>query len=359
VSMILGGMPDFDLDDGTDPDETTFNYDVRLSFDTSFTGKDLLRTQLRSGNALNSAFGSTASQLEVFADQCDGLNSPNGCSDGVNINRLFYQFPVGSNFTATVGAKVRQDDMLAMWPSAYPADSVLDFFTYAGAPGAYSLNLGSGFGLSWANEGWSVSAVYVSDTADSADSWFGVFNGYTITGQVGYAKENWGLALAYTYGNNEGGSVGQLVGNGTSIATYLANFPGATTNSLGVSGYWTPAESGWIPSISAGFGYTALNNTVLGNDYDLWSWSVGLQWSDVFIKGNSLGVAVGMPTFVDDSQFTSPTMLEVWYKFQVTDNISVTPAIFWIQDGAYGIDPILGGNQQDTVGAVLKTTFKF
>ncbi|MFM7674926.1 MAG: iron uptake porin, partial [Synechococcus sp.] len=29
---------------------TTFNYDVQLNFDTSFTGKDLLRTTLRAGN---------------------------------------------------------------------------------------------------------------------------------------------------------------------------------------------------------------------------------------------------------------------------------------------------------------------
>ncbi len=29
---------------------TAFNYDVRLNFDTSFTGKDLLRTTLRAGN---------------------------------------------------------------------------------------------------------------------------------------------------------------------------------------------------------------------------------------------------------------------------------------------------------------------
>jgi hypothetical protein len=34
---------------------------------------------------------------------------------------------------------VRQDDMLAVWPSAYPADTVLDFFTYAGAPATYNL----------------------------------------------------------------------------------------------------------------------------------------------------------------------------------------------------------------------------
>ena len=340
-------------------DSVTFNYDVRLNFDTSFTGKDLLRTQLRSGNSNPSAFGSGPSQLEVFADQCDGLNSPNGCEDGVNINRLFYQFPLGSYFKATVGAKVRQDDMLAMWPSAYPADSVLDFFTYAGSPAAYSLNLGAGFGLSWAKNGWSVSAVYVSDTYNAPDSFSGLGEGYTITGQLGYAKDNWGLAFAYTYGSNDDEGVGQLLGNGTSIANFLANFPGATTSSVALSGYWTPKESRWVPSISAGFGYTALDNSILGNDYDMWSWSVGLQWSDVFVKGNNLGLAVGMPTFIDDSQFSSPTMVELWYKFQVTDNISVTPAIFWIQDGGYGVEAFGGSDPKDSIGAVLKTTFKF
>ena len=55
------------------------------------------------------------------------------------MNRLWYQFPIGDSFTATVGGRVRQDDMLAVWPSAYPADTVLDFFTYAGAPGTYNL----------------------------------------------------------------------------------------------------------------------------------------------------------------------------------------------------------------------------
>ena len=86
---------------------------------------------------------------------------------------------------------------------------------------------------------------------------------------------------------------------------------------------------------------------------------MGLQWSDVFAKGNSLGLAVGMPTFVDDSSFNSPTALEIRYKFHVTDNISVTPALFWIQDGAYGAPPIGGGSPKDSIGTVLKTTFKF
>jgi hypothetical protein len=32
-----------------------------------------------------------------------------------------------------------------------PRDSVLDIFTYGGAPGAYSLNLGAGVGLTTTN----------------------------------------------------------------------------------------------------------------------------------------------------------------------------------------------------------------
>jgi len=143
---------------------TTFNYDVQLDFDTSFTGKDLLRTRLRAGNFGNSAWDGDGpvglNAMEIAFEENCGTGSD--CGDVVAINRLFYQFPIGSSFTATIGGRVRQDDMLAMWPSAYPADTVLDIFTYAGAPGTYSLNLGGGGGLWWKSGNFSISANYVS-----------------------------------------------------------------------------------------------------------------------------------------------------------------------------------------------------
>ena len=45
-------------------------------------------------------------------------------------------------------------------------------------------------------------------------------------------------------------------------------------------------------------------------------------------------------------------MYEFFYKYQVSDNISVTPAIFWVNDyqqnsGSY------------TWGGVIQTTFRF
>jgi hypothetical protein len=321
-------------------DKLTANYDVRLIFDTSFTGKDLLRTTLRSGNfGANSVFANGNTFLETAFQEFAGVT--NGV-DVVGINRLFYQFPVGENITLTAGAKVRQDDMLAMWPSAYPADTVLDLFTYAGARATYSLNLGAGVGAWYQKDGFSASVNYVSAESRSEDSTLGVFKGFTITGQLGYAAENWGAAFAYTYSSG--------------FAT-----AGIESSNIGLSGYWSPISASWAPSISAGFGYSDTYNTGGGPD-DAWSWMVGLQWTDAFMKGNALGMALGSAgatakgpsglvgtggLWLDGGRET--LAYELWYKFQVTDNISVTPAFFWI--GNDGVD--------DTYGGLLKTTFKF
>jgi len=316
-------------------EEVTFNYDVRLTFDTSFTGKDLLRTTLRSGNFADSAFSNGNTALEVaFQEDAKGRSGV----DMVGINRLFYQFPVGDGLTATFGAKVRQDDMLAMWPSVYPSDTVLDLFTYAGARGAYSLNLGAGLGFTYQKEGFSLSTNFVSNEAAAEESTVGIGEAYTFTTQVGYAGKNYGAALAYTYAD-------------------FAAAGGMYANNMGLSAYWQPSEASWVPSISAGFGYGTSNDTVLD---DSWSWMVGLQWADAFVKGNSLGMAIGSAgqsslgagqgtggLWFDGGEDT--IAYELFYKFQVTDNISVTPAFFYIQNDGVS----------DTVGGLLKTTFKF
>jgi len=207
---------------------TTFNYDVRLNFDTSFTGKDLLRTTLRAGNAANTAYANGIlpnNGLEAFFQ--DTTIPGSNANNIVGINRLFYQFPIGKSWTATVGGRVRQDDMLAMWPSAYPADTILDFFTYAGSPAAYSLNLGAGAGLWYRNNGFSLSANYVAQNGQngspSIDNCGGRIgcggigtdaSAQTFTAQAGYAANNWGAAVAYTYGN------GTTIPAGTPLASF-------------------------------------------------------------------------------------------------------------------------------------------
>jgi len=276
----------------------------------------------------------------------------------------------------------------------YPADTVLDVFTYAGAPGNYNLNLGAGAGIWYQKNGWSISANYVSANADgstpsvtaacaagtsTACGGIGTAASQeTGTVQVGYAASNWGAAVAYNYSNGVGPASGTplaVLGGST-----LANAKGGkaifdTVNSVGLSAYWQPTTTGWIPSVSAGWGlngYNESNGAFAFNGATSNSWYVGLQWSDAFIKGNALGMAFGQPTFVTNSGSFGGTphdagyAWEWWYKFQVTDNISVTPAIYYLSNplGQAGfveaqVNRTAGDAALTNFGGIIKTTFKF
>ena len=67
-------------------------------------------------------------------------------------------------------------------------------------------------------------------------------------------------------------------------------------------------------------------------------------------EGNNLGFAIGTAeTHRDDDGYDEPLAWETFYKMQINDSISITPAIFSVQkDGA-----------DDVTGAIVKTSFKF
>ena len=137
--------------------------------------------------------------------------------------------------------------------------------------------------------------------------------------------------------------------------------------SYGLSAWWMPEEAGLIPSVSTGFGVTYLDDTTAAGvdiDYELYSWYVGLEWDDVFTDGNSLGLAFGQPTWVGkvsgdgntNAEDTPGYAWELFYKFQVTDNITVTPAVTWLTK-PYSNDA--ANDNVDAFSGLIKTTFKF
>jgi hypothetical protein len=356
---------------------TTLNYDLQLTLDTSFSGKDLLRTNLRAGNFGVSSFGgagpTSLSQLEVAFEEDLGDPSARG-SDVVAIDRLFYQFPLGASFTVTVGGRVGQEDMLAIWPSVYPVDTVLDVLTLNGAPAAYNKNLGAGGGIWWQSNGFAISANYVAANGNDGDPAQGGIGtngaGGTGTVQIGYGGEQWAIAALYS-----------RIQNGNDLIVYatpytLASYglPGVTS-AFALSGYWQPASSGWIPSISAGWGLnssrydsdaTNSSGAILTGAGELvstsQSWSVGLQWLDAFLPGNALGVAVGQPPFatrLDGGATPSDgnVVFEGWYQFQLTDAIRLTPALFYLSRPLGQDTP--SGESFRQLGGLIKTTITF
>lgn len=352
ASFVLGGVSNAwtpGATASTNVGETAFNYDLRLNFDTSFTGKDLLRTRLRSGNFSSQPFGSSASLFK--------LDKAESTSDAVKIDRLYYQFPVlTKGLTATAGPLVRNTE-IAWIPSAYKSE-ILDFFQLAGAPGVYNKATGSGFGLQYVQpgkKGGFVAGVnYVAQSgADSTKGEFNETGALNTMAQIGYRAPQYGIAFGYRYGTE-----------GTRVRTYNGVLgssgvlaPGQTSNGYALSAYWQPKTSGIIPSVSAGYGWNtvsrnALNQTTPSGATDSQTWYAGLQWSDVFAKGNGAGFAIGQPGNAEGLS-KDALMWEAFYKYRVSDHITITPAVFYVSNNQ------AFQNASDNWGGILQTKFTF
>ena len=321
----MGGMSTADEKDGT-----VFHYDTKLMFMTSFTGQDTLKTAVRVGN-----FG----MMEPFGMMGEArLDSAFSSTDSLELHKAYYRFPLGDDIEVTFGPKLRQDDLLGVWPSTYPGDGVLFVLNQAGANDTYSKKMGAGAGITWSHEQLVASALFVSE--DASNSSIGFLNDEGkdhITAQLAFVDDKYTLAVAYTQADNG------RTDNSPDINDYT---------SVGISGSY---QFGNDYSLSGGFGWKNPDNedspdTPMNKVEDGNTWSVGFLWNNAFIEGNKFGFGLGTAeTHRDDRGYDDPLAWEAFYEFVVNDNVSVTPAIFVIEkDG-----------KEDVNGALVKTTFKF
>ena len=345
ANFVLGGVNGAQLRNGTQVGNTAFNYDLRLNFDTSFTGKDLLRTRLRSGNFSSQPFGSSGSLFK--------LDKAETTADGVIIDRLYYSFPaLAKGVTVTAGALVRNTE-IAWIPSAYKSE-ILDFFQVAGAPGVYNKATGQGFGIQYVQPGKKGGIVvglnYVAQDGDNSST--GVFNstgGLNTLAQLGYRAPNWGVAFGYRYGT-QGTRIRTFNGLNGANGTLGAN---QGSNGYAINAYWQPVQSGIVPSVSLAYGWNYVAGpSTPNNATNSQTWMAGLQWNDVFAKGNGAGFAVGQPGNAQGLS-ANATMWEVFYKYRVSDNISITPALFYVSN-----NQAFSGTSSN-VGGVIQTKFTF
>ena len=337
TAWVMGAANGFDDDVN---EGVSFNYDLRLKLNTSFTGEDSLTTVLRAGN-----FGPS-----IWDEGLTFIETAMSSGGSLKVGRLFYTFPVGESLTVTAGPVVRMDDagMLGGYATAYPSDLLLDFFTYAG--GTTTTNLagtGGGIGAVWefapdftlsgnyvAYSGGNDSSVGIgTDETGSVSAWQLMYSGEQLSGNVT-------AAAMYSYERNYGLTIGTTAANA---------LPTEERHNWSLAGSWAPMDSGVIPSVSAGYGFANPSDT----SKDIQTWYVGLEWSDVLVEGNSLGGAFGQaPYVIDNDDDEDNFMWEAFYSMPITDNITVTPTIF-------GISPYTTGGDDDIFGAFVKTTFKF
>jgi hypothetical protein len=409
----------------------TFNYDLRLNLKTSFTGKDLLYTRLRSGNYNGSSFGGNPYGLGALDRAFPGSNN-SGYAASNNVfylDRLYYRWPVNKTLTALVGPAARNTEALGTAPFYYTDHAGLDFFQLHGAPGTYNKATGGTVALIWkqaVKKGkpyFTVSSSLVSPASFSADAQgadsinqsgvstsivpnsggiLGNRSTDSILTQIGYVKDQWKSTFAWRYGKCGGDANGPTNRRGTTAAAQAlqcsANNGGgysSYTNNFGLTFAWQPKKKGTVvPQVSLGYGYSAYaqqgvqtnmgtaygalgapntGNAASGNVAATQSWTVALQWQDAIKKGNSAGMAVGQPSFVTATRNGNTPQdgnyaWEWWYKFKVSDQISLTPTIFYLSNPSSAGQPANGrggsnaagqatnGNQ---FGAFVAAQFKF
>jgi len=304
-----GAGRDLGVANPDDETNTTLGYRVRLNFDTSFTGKDRLRTRL------------SASNLERFTAAGIGTRMSrlgyDGSSGGdFEVGVLGYRFPVGDKLTVLVDA---------IWDGLI--DSVAGPFESSGSgsisrfgrynPVYRTNNEGAALSLDYEiNDDTRVQLSYAADEDSNDPSPKGIEN-------TGF------LNLEY-----------QLTKKVTAVGRFGATF--ATAKVSGPSG-----------RVDVGDRATVFNG------------ALGIAVKDIGKEGSLAGLLAGVPPFVSNNDAQThlpgkaredediPIHIEAWYRYPINKHMHVTPGVFAV------INPEGNSDNGTLFMGTIRTTFKF
>ncbi|MDY6937995.1 MAG: iron uptake porin [Cyanobacteriota bacterium] len=399
LAQGFGGAPD------GDDSQTIFTNRVRLNLTTSFTGSDLLITGLQSHNFGGSALtGEGSIQGELFPDSAlnsgmtrlsfepqfagfdpKDLGRSTGNND-VEIYKLLYLRPVTDALTVFVAPAVEVSDAFpAITPFADEGREAISRFagynpvvrvsggtSGTGLASAAGFILGISDGIDWRALYGSVNANLPGAGDDVLPGvsinplGAGVFSGsYVAATQLTLKPiDSLDIGLNYAHSYHEINILG--TGLSRASANVLAGLPlgvPVNVNSVGGTLTWR-----FTPQIAlSGYGAAFFVDDSSGRfdaSSTLTSWMAGLHFRDLLGTGDSAGLIFGQPLYITDTDGdadrdaglidrSTPYHLEGYYRFQASDNISITP-------GAIVLFSPEGDSENDTtVVGVLRTTFEF
>jgi hypothetical protein len=352
-----------------------------LSFNTSFTGDDLLQTTLAFGNGGLDTIGVVSPGItpgapNIFPGQ--GAAGPyfnpgqyywSGFPSSGFLYRLAYTFKPWKDVTITAG------------PQFYAAD-IIDYNSYANAPASdfgsyffinntfiipYALNFlgGAGAAVQWNPGGgpFTLKALYMAGNAGIASRTQSDFGG-------GFAGDPYQASVELTYArpfSKDGKNNFAVRLQYTNATVFNVN-----SNAIGVNAEATFGRFG----VFGRFGYAFLDSPVgfnplpysdlLGvtttNQYDAITFMGGVAYRDLIVPGSLLAVAAGAPFITQGADVADPLGLvnnanqvnvEAFYRFPVTDNISITPIFSAI------FNPNNSSANETIYQGVLRSTFTF
>ncbi|AFY90647.1 iron uptake porin [Chroococcidiopsis thermalis] len=342
-----------------DDNNTVLQSRSRLAFETSFTGKDLLTTRLDFGNF---------EQFDLPTDE-GRLGFDSNTEGSVELGNLEYELPVGEKITLLFQFNDSDSDDFTDVINPLFEDSDTGAISRFGRRNPIyrvpNSNTGIGARLQL-SEAMSFDFAYLAGDANDPAAGAGLFNGdYGAIAQLTLTPSD-RLAVGLTYIHSYGAAgqgldtgTGSTAANLTQIGTPDLELP-VVGNSYGIEASYRISEDfaigGWV-------GYTAARAIGLG-DGSIWNYAITLGFPDLGKEGNLGGIIIGMqPKLTGTSsglraigQSSDPNTsihVEGFYRYQATDNISITPGLIWLTAPNHNTE------NEDIVIGTIRTAFEF
>jgi len=290
-------------------------YGFQIDLNTSFTGEDSFDVSLDAGNS-----GGAAGELD--------LNGPYsaGNPDILSVDGVAYTFPVGGA-TVFVGDNMDGSTLFSTACVYGGPSNTLDdcgngnsaIGGGSGTAAGASYEFGDGFSaaIGYTGAGSSTSGIATKESVDA------------FAGQLSYSADSYGASIT--------------------LAS-VEDFSGTNDrNFYGLNGYFTPSDTGAIPSISVGYEIGDAQGLA-----ETTQWFVGLQWDEA--GPGTFGAAIGTTGAQTDTNTHLSTgdpvlvMYEAFYSYEVNDGVTITPLI-------YSKETVAGSD--DLTGIMVKTSFSF
>ena len=346
---------------------------VQLSLFTQLSPRSLLLTSLQAGKGHTSNFPDTLGNYVRLGYEGDNNNNL-GLTD-LNFRQLF-----GSKFALIVGPKGVSPVNVFRGVNRVESAGSGPLSSFAQRNPIIGVGNGSGgIGFDWqVATRMSLQAVYSAGSPEDPNTGiFGGNNGTTSAGLqfVASPTDKIDISLQYINAYSPFGRLGTGVGDDLVALAGASGRAPINTNAVGAGLEWrlTPKFTfgGWA-------GYTNSDLKGGSGNVETLNWMAFLNIYDLLGEGNLAGIYVGQPPRITSSNLTNAsgtiqnipsfltgstngsggqpsttTHVEMFYRFKVSENISVTPGVIFI------FNPLQNSkNDTITVGAI-RTTFTF
>jgi len=353
---------------GASDNNVTVSGRVRLNFDTSFTGKDRLRTRLEAGNVTR--FTEFKNSGATYGTNMARLGYDTNNNNSFELTKLTYRFPVANFATAWVGTTGMSIDDIFLTGNPFFDDSdngsVSRFGRYD--PTIFRGPEGAGAGLVFnPSKEFTFTALYLADSrASEATGQGGLTNGaYSAGAQLAFTpSRDIIIAAEYLRTFEPGDRVNLSSSTGSTISSRPFGRNDTSANRYGVQLNWRVAK--WL-AIGGSVGFvnarqesaSATQQANIGRTADLLTYNVNLAFPDLLGEGNLGGIIFGQQPRVTSASSGVATdsgtsyHLEGLFRLRLSKNISITPGVFVI------FNPNHNNNNSSIVVGTVRTTFTF